>query len=72
MRHCVVAVRVSTPTPTSTGFDAMPALARDKVRYAGEGIAWVVAADVETARDAAEAIAVDYTPLPAVMTCERN
>ncbi len=59
--------RVNAYTNQEFVFDAMPALARDKVRYVGEGIAWVVAADVETARDAAEAIAVDYTPLPAVM-----
>lgn len=43
-----------------------PVLARERVRYAGEPVAFVVAETREQARDAAEAIAVDYAPLPAV------
>ena len=44
------------------------ALARDVVRYAGEPIAFVVAESAEIARDAAEAIAIDYEPLPPVVS----
>jgi carbon-monoxide dehydrogenase large subunit len=42
------------------------ALAVDAVRHVGECVAMVVADGVEQARDAAEAIAVDYDPLPAI------
>jgi carbon-monoxide dehydrogenase large subunit len=44
------------------------ALARDVVRYAGEPIAFVVAESAEIARDAAETIAIDYEPLPPVVS----
>jgi len=44
-----------------------PALARDKVRYVGEPVAFVVAETAEQARDAAELIEVDYDDLPAVV-----
>lgn len=43
------------------------ALAREIVRYVGEPIAFVVAESAEAARDAAEAVAVDYAPLPPVV-----
>ncbi len=43
-----------------------PALAQGTVRHAGEAVAFVVAETEAQARDAAEAIAVDYDPLPAV------
>jgi len=43
-----------------------PVLARGRVRYAGEPVAFVVAETREQARDAAEAIAFDYAPLAAV------
>ncbi len=43
-----------------------PLLARGRVRYAGESVAFVVAETREQARDAAEAIQVDYSPLPAI------
>ncbi len=42
------------------------ALARGHVRHVGEAVAFVVAETAAAARDAAEAIAVDYAPLPAV------
>ncbi|WP_219894839.1 xanthine dehydrogenase family protein molybdopterin-binding subunit [Aquisediminimonas profunda] len=42
------------------------ALATDAARYAGEPVALVVAESREQARDAAEAIAVDYDELPVV------
>jgi len=43
------------------------ALARDRVRHVGEAVAFVVADSIAAARDAAEAIRVDYEPLPAVV-----
>ncbi|GAB4278219.1 MAG: xanthine dehydrogenase family protein molybdopterin-binding subunit [Deferrisomatales bacterium] len=42
------------------------ALARDKVRYIGDEVAAVVAADPETAEEAARRVHVEYEPLPAV------
>ena len=44
-----------------------PALAVDVVRYAGDGVAVVVAADRYTARDAAGLVRVEYEPLPAIV-----
>jgi aerobic carbon-monoxide dehydrogenase large subunit len=43
-----------------------PVLPKDTVRHVGEAVAFVVADSVERARDAAEAIGIDYTVLPAV------
>jgi carbon-monoxide dehydrogenase large subunit len=42
-----------------------PALSRGRVRFAGEAVAMIVAERPEDARDAAEAVVVDYEPLPA-------
>ena len=47
-----------------------PLLARDRVRYVGEAVAAVVATDRYAARDAVEAVAVDYAPLPHVVDQE--
>jgi carbon-monoxide dehydrogenase large subunit len=47
-----------------------PLLAADKVRYVGDRVAFVVAATSQQARDAAELVAVDYEPLPAVVGAE--
>ncbi|MGH7635517.1 MAG: xanthine dehydrogenase family protein molybdopterin-binding subunit, partial [Gemmatimonadaceae bacterium] len=44
-----------------------PALALDRVRFCGEGVALVVAESVAEAKDAAELISVDYEPLSAVV-----
>ena len=41
-------------------------LTTDKARYAGDGVAVVVAESRVLAKDAAELVAVDYEPLPAV------
>jgi 2-furoyl-CoA dehydrogenase large subunit len=43
----------------------------DKVRFVGEPVAVVVARDRYLAEDAAEMVAVDYEPLPAVVDPER-
>ena len=45
-------------------------LATDKARYAGDGVAVVVAASRALAQDAAELVEVDYEPLPAVTDVE--
>jgi carbon-monoxide dehydrogenase large subunit len=44
-----------------------PALASDRVRHVGDPVAFVVAATRDAARNAAEAVVVDYTILPAVV-----
>ena len=43
-------------------------LAIDKVRYAGEGVAMIVATTRAAAQDAAELVRVDYAPLPAAVS----
>jgi aerobic carbon-monoxide dehydrogenase large subunit len=45
-----------------------PALVTDLVRWVGDYVAFVVADTLAQAMDAAELIAVDYEPLPAVLT----
>jgi aerobic carbon-monoxide dehydrogenase large subunit len=44
-----------------------PALALDRARFCGEGVALVVAETIAQAKDAAELIVVDYEPLPATV-----
>ena len=44
-----------------------PALARGRVRHVGDPVAFIVADTLAAARDAAELIAIDYQPLPAVV-----
>ena len=48
-----------------------PALASTKARYAGEPVAVVVAETEAAAHDAAEAVTVEYEPLPVVITYEQ-
>jgi len=48
-----------------------PPIAIDTVRYVGNAVAIVVATDRYLARDAAEAVEVDYDPLPAVANAEK-
>ncbi len=47
-----------------------PVLAVGKVRYVGDAIAAVIAETKAQAKDAAEAIEVDYDVLPAAVTTE--
>src|SRR6201999_1184263 len=49
--------------PTLFG-DVQAVLATDKVRFQGQEVAFVVATDRYSARDALELIMVDYEPLP--------
>jgi carbon-monoxide dehydrogenase large subunit len=44
-----------------------PILAKDVVRHVGDAIAFVVADSLDAAKDAAEAIPVDWQPLPHVI-----
>ncbi len=66
----------NAPLPTFAPHPALPTpcgirpLASDRVRFVGEPVAAVVAADVYRARDAVERIAVDYEPLPALVDVE--
>ena len=43
-----------------------PVLARDEVRYVGDSVAFIVADTLPAAKDAAEALAIDWQPLPHV------
>ncbi|HEX5612510.1 MAG TPA: molybdopterin cofactor-binding domain-containing protein, partial [Burkholderiales bacterium] len=45
---------------------AHPGLARERVRYVGDPVVAVVAESIALAKDAAEAVAIDYEDLPAV------
>jgi carbon-monoxide dehydrogenase large subunit len=60
------------PLPIATPFPSPPhrAVAVDVVRYAGEAVAVVVARDRYVARDATDAIRVEYEPLPVVVDPE--
>ena len=61
------------PMPIGTPFPSPDhhAVAIDMVRYAGEAVAVVVAADRYIARDAADSIVIDYDSLPAVVDAEQ-
>src|SRR6185437_13458129 len=54
--------QLATPTP----------LARETVRYVGEPVAVVCAEDRYLAEDAAEAVTVQYEPLPVVLSFEQD
>lgn len=63
-------VEANVQTGEPFAFAPQPLLARGKVRFAGEPVALIVAETLAQALDAAELIAVDYAPLPAVTTPE--
>ena len=52
-------------------YDVQAVLATDKVRYQGQEVAFVIAEDHYSARDAVELIDVEYDPLPAVVDARR-
>ncbi len=56
---------------SDTKTPAYPPIAIDIVRYAGNAVAIVVARDRYLARDAADAVEVDYEPLPHVADAEK-
>ncbi len=55
----------------SLSHDVVAVLATDKVRFQGQEVAFVVADDRYSARDALELIDVDYEPLPPVVDAKR-
>ena len=65
-------LRPSADANTQTGekfaFAPQPLLAEGKIRYVGEPVALIVAETRDAALDAAELVAIDYAPLPAVTT----
>ncbi|TMI78367.1 MAG: xanthine dehydrogenase subunit D [Bacillati bacterium ANGP1] len=69
--HAVL-LAADLPGKTTFGleFADQPVLAAERVRYAGEPVAILAAVDPETARRAADLIAVEYDPLPAVTDME--
>ncbi|MDS1138721.1 xanthine dehydrogenase family protein molybdopterin-binding subunit [Nitratireductor indicus] len=58
---------VSSKDGSGMNMGAWSALATDKVRYVGDAVAMVIAGTQAEARAAAEAVAVDYEELPAVV-----
>src|SRR6266849_9843267 len=56
----------NTQTGERFAFAPQPLLAEEKVRYVGEPVALIVAETRDAALDAAELVAIDYAPLPAV------
>src|SRR5215475_1436734 len=58
------------PVEDSPEVFARPLMAIDRVRFVGEPVAVVVAQTRAQAMDAADAVAVDYEPLPAVIDAE--
>ena len=66
--------RVPAPGPSEIPNYLRPvfhALAQDKVRYAGDPVAFVVAESRYLAEDARDAVEVEYEPLQAVVTMEQ-
>jgi carbon-monoxide dehydrogenase large subunit len=56
----------NTQTGEPFAFAPQPLLADGKVRHVGEAVALIVAATRAQAMDAAERVAIDYVPLPAI------
>ncbi|HXV72929.1 MAG TPA: aerobic carbon-monoxide dehydrogenase large subunit [Acidimicrobiia bacterium] len=52
-------------------YDTQAVLATDKVRFQGQEVACVIADDPYTAKDACQAIVVDYEPLPVIINPEQ-
>jgi carbon-monoxide dehydrogenase large subunit len=64
----VIGVRITARSELPSYVEtSQPVLAWPKVRFAGEAVAVVVAADRATATDAAEQVDVDYDPRPVVV-----
>lgn len=55
------------PPNSNLALTGHPVLAWDKVRYVGDGVAFVVAESLDIARAARDAVDVDYEVLPAVI-----
>ncbi|TRW98272.1 xanthine dehydrogenase family protein molybdopterin-binding subunit [Paracoccus sp. M683] len=66
---CGWAVSSKDGSPMNMG--AWSALATDTARYVGDAVAVVIADSRQEARDAAEAVVVDYEELPVVVTSDK-
>jgi aerobic carbon-monoxide dehydrogenase large subunit len=66
---CIVALNNRDGSPLKK--PRRDVLATDRVRYVGDPVAFVVAETLPQAKDAAEAIALDIEPLPAVVSAEQ-
>ncbi|HET9904823.1 MAG TPA: xanthine dehydrogenase family protein molybdopterin-binding subunit [Xanthobacteraceae bacterium] len=62
---------VGVPEGVTVDPPPYPLLAREAVHHVGDAVAFVVAETLEQARDAAEAIVVEYEPRPPVVDAER-
>src|SRR6202030_2769348 len=58
---------VGIPEGLTVNAPPYPILARDEVRHVGDAVAFIVADTVEQAKDAAEAVSIDWEPLPHVV-----
>ncbi len=63
---CLLPIKSRDGSPIR--YNPRPALATDKVRLVGDPVACVIAETVAQAKDAAEAVALDIEPLPAVVS----
>jgi len=63
---CLAPIAVKPGTPPQN-FPRRTVLATDRARHVGDGVALVIAATRDQAKDAAERIAVEYDALPAVV-----
>ena len=52
-------------------YDTQAVLAGDKVRFQHQEVAFVIATDEYSARDALQLIEVDYEPLPAIVNARK-
>src|SRR5262245_39410081 len=55
---------VAVPEGVDVPVPIYPVLAREEVRHVGDAVAFVVAQTLDQARDAAEAVELDWEPLP--------
>jgi carbon-monoxide dehydrogenase large subunit len=69
LRECEAAVVPLVPSPGLRAY-RHSAIAREVVRHVGEAVAVVIADDAYRAADGADAVRIDYTPLPAVASAE--
>ncbi|HET9227967.1 MAG TPA: xanthine dehydrogenase family protein, partial [Thermoanaerobaculia bacterium] len=69
---CLTAADLPGPNGVQLIDDAWPILAADTVRHVGEPVALVAAATPLAARQALDAVEVDYEPLPAVLDFASN
>jgi carbon-monoxide dehydrogenase large subunit len=74
LTHGDLGFEAGVPCASNPGGDVRqplrPVLATDQVRHVGEPVAIVLAHDRYQARDAADAVVVDYDPLPTVVDAE--